>query len=534
MDDSHLPDQHKPPATVKAGLEGKKENFIVNGCFEQGDGKSFTGWQVVSAKDRDAAYRETGGAHAGDAKLTNWKDQEYSVYICQTVHGLKTGTYALEFWYTNGGVQRNCYVEVKDFGGATIRETLPTNPRWGRVRIPNITVVNGTCTIGINTDAKAKYRINLDDFSLYPDTPYAEADQVKFTTREFPLSIKGIDLSTLPLVEDGGGKFHDFEGNQRDVFDILKENGVNYVRLRIWNDPKNGICGRDATLAMAKRIKNAGLGFFLDFHYSDTWADPGKQEKPAAWESLDFAGLNMALYEYTKGIISDLKKQNTLPDMAQIGNEIRNGMLFPDGRITGAGSFKRPAQLITSAVKGVKDALSRGDTLKIAIHLDNSCDNAAYTYFFDNLIMRGVQFDVIALSYYPEWHGKPSDLYANIVKLAEKYKQELVIAETAYPFCLNDADELKNVITGDDQLRNTGYVPTVAGQKKFLQDIIAIIKHAPNGKGLGFFYWEGAWLPVKGAGWDPDNPDSKNSWGNQCLFNFAGYALDSLNAFRAQ
>jgi arabinogalactan endo-1,4-beta-galactosidase len=534
LDDFLLYERGNPPASVKAIPEEKAENFIVNGSFEQGDGKTFTGWQVVSVKDKDAAYREMGWTHSGDAKLTNWKDQDYSVYTYQTVKGLKNRTYALELWYANGGAQKNCYVEVKDFGGGAIRETLPTNPQWGRMRIANITVTNGACTIGVNTDAKAKYWINMDDFYLTPDTPYAQSDQVKFTTQAFPLSIKGIDLSTLPLVEAGGGKFYDFSGNQRDVFDILKENGINYVRLRIWNDPNNGICGRDATLAMAKRIKKAGMGFFLDFHYSDTWADPGKQEKPAAWKSLDFAGLNKAIYDYTMGIIADLKKQNTMPDMVQIGNEIRSGMLFPDGRITDAESFTRLAQLITSAAKGVKDALSRGDAVKIALHLDNGGDNEAYTYFFDNLITRGVQFDVIALSYYPEWHGKPSALYANIVKLAEKYKKELVIAETAYPFCLNNADGLENIMAKDEQLRNTGYPPTVAGQKKFLEDVIAIIAHAPNGKGLGFFYWEGAWLPVKGAGWDPDNPDSQNAWENQCLFNFAGYALDSLKTFRVQ
>jgi hypothetical protein len=258
MDDFLLYNQNNPPAAAKAAPEEKKENFVANGSFEQGDGRTLTGWQVQSVKDGDAAYRETGWTHSGEGKLTNWKDKDYAVYTYQTVAGLKNGTYALELWYANGGAQNDCFVEIKDFGGAPIRETLPTNPQWGKVRIPNITVANGTCTIGVNTDAKAKYWINLDDFSLTADTPYAKAPQAKLTTGEFPFSIKGIDLSTLPQVEAGGGKFSDFSGNQRDVLAILKENGVNFVRLRIWNDPKNGICGEESTLAMARRIKAAG------------------------------------------------------------------------------------------------------------------------------------------------------------------------------------------------------------------------------------------------------------------------------------
>jgi arabinogalactan endo-1,4-beta-galactosidase len=527
LDDFLLYDQKNSPVT-EAVKEGAQSNLMVNGSLEEGDGKNLNEWQVVSDKDQDAAYRETGWAQAGEAKLTNWKGQDYKVYTYQMIQGLANDTYTLEFWYANGGKQNNCYVEIKDFGGEAIRETLPINPKWGKVRIPNITVTNGNCTIGINTDAKANYWINLDDFKFFPDPKYAEPDPVKFTAKEYPMPIKGVDLSTLPQVEAGGGKFYNLAGEQEDVLKILKDNGVNYVRLRIWNNPQNGICGRENTLAMASRIKKAGMGLLLDFHYSDKWADPGTQEKPAAWKDLNFEGLKKAVYEYTKGIISDLKKQKTLPDMVQIGNEIRGGMLFPDGRLTDVNSFKNLAQLISSGAKGVKDALGNGDKVKIVIHLDQGGNNEAYTYFFDNLIKNGVKFDVIALSYYIEWHGKPSALYDNLCKLARKYKKELIVAETAYPFTLNEGDGLENIMAKDDQLRGTGYPPTIRGQKRFLEDLISIIKHTPNGKGLGFFYWEGAWLPVKGAGWDPNDPESKDAWENQCLFNFNGYALDSL------
>jgi arabinogalactan endo-1,4-beta-galactosidase len=535
MDDFALYNQKDMPAgtPTTAAAKAKKKEIILNGGFENGDGKTLSDWQVVSDKDKDASYRENNWAHTDDYKLTNKKDQDYQVYTYQTLSKLKKDTYVLEFWYCNGGEQKDCYVEIKDFGGKTIKETLPISPTWWKVTIPNIVVTTGKCTIGINTNAKAQYWINLDDFQLVPDDAddvYADPEQLTLPVKEFPMPIKGIDLSTLPQVEAGGGNFYDLNGDSKDVFDILKENGVNYVRLRIWNDPRNGICGEASTLAMAKRIKKAGMGFLLDFHYSDTWADPGKQEKPAAWKSLDFAGLNKAVYQYTQKVITDLKNQKTMPDMVQIGNEIRGGMLYPDGKLTNVASFDKLAQLLKSGVQGVQDA-SKGQKIKIVLHLDNGGDNGAYTYFFDNLIAKGVQFDVIGLSYYNYWHGNMTGLYDNMSKLAQKYNKELVIAETGFPFTVNEGDGLENLIPDDNQLRKTGYVPTIAGQKRFLEELINVIKHTPYGKGLGLFYWEGAWLPVEGAGWDPNKPDSKNAWENQCLFNFDGFALDSLKAF---
>jgi arabinogalactan endo-1,4-beta-galactosidase len=164
--------------------------------------------------------------------------------------------------------------------------------------------------------------------------------------------------------------------------------------------------------------------------------------------------------------------------------------------------------------------------------LDKGGDSQAYTYFFDNLISSHVKFDIIGLSYYSAWHGSPAELYKNMCKLSKRYKKDLVVVETSYPFCLNNGDALENMIAKEAQIKNTGYPPTVAGQKQYLEDLIKLIKHTPDGRGLGFFYWEGAWLPVKGAGWDPADPQSQNACENQCLFNYYGYALDSLKAFR--
>ncbi|HYH05226.1 MAG TPA: glycosyl hydrolase 53 family protein, partial [Bacillota bacterium] len=165
---------------------------------------------------------------------------------------------------------------------------------------------------------------------------------------------------------------------------------------------------------------------------------------------------------------------------------------------------------------------------------DKGGDNNVYTWFFDNLIANGAKFDIIALSYYIAWHGTPTDLYRNLCNLANKYKKDLIVVETAFPFCLNDGDGYENIMAKDEQLKNSGYVPTIAGQKQYLEDIFNIVKHVPDGRGLGMFYWESAWLPVKGAGWDPNDPQSKNAWENQILFNYEGYALESLKAFQTK
>jgi arabinogalactan endo-1,4-beta-galactosidase len=226
-----------------------------------------------------------------------------------------------------------------------------------------------------------------------------------------------------------------------------------------------------------------------------------------------------------------LKAQGTLPEMVQIGNEITPGMLWEDGRLTDAASWGRFAELINSGIQGVNDSLSDSEDVKIMIHIDKGGDNGASIGFYDKLIAQGVDFDVIGLSYYLFWHGTPSDLYNNLRDLSTRYGKDIVVVETAFPFTLNDADGLQNIIYDEEQIRQFGYPATVAGQKQYLEDIIDIIRHTPGGKVRGLFYWEPAWLGLEGAGWDPEDSESKNGWENQGLFNFDGYALKSLDVF---
>ncbi len=338
------------------------------------------------------------------------------------------------------------------------------------------------------------------------------------------IQIRGADLSSAPQIEDAGGQFKD-SSKVKDVLEIFKEYGANYVRLRLWYAPAGGYCGLTKTLAFAKRIKAKGLKLLLDFHYSDTWADPGHQTKPAAWANLPYNILEDSVYQYTKDVITAFKDQGTLPDMVQIGNEITNGMLWPDGRNSGsANAWTNFADLVKAGIKGVKDAADTSQ-VKIMIHIDKGGSNSTSRWFFDNLISQGVDFDVIGLSYYPWWHGTFSQLQSNLNDLATRYNKDIVIAETAYPWTtLNKNDGYPNVSYDPSKLP-AGYPVTVQGQRDFMTYLEEIIKNTTNHKCIGFFYWEPAYISV---------PPIGSPWENYTLFDFDGNTMNSMNVYRSQ
>jgi beta-galactosidase len=240
----------------------------------------------------------------------------------------------------------------------------------------------------------------------------------------------GADISFLPELESRGVKFSDDKG-QRDAIQILKDHGFNYIRLRIFNNPARdsgyspgrGFCDLTHTMQMAKRVKALGMGFLLDFHYSDTWADPGKQFKPAAWRGEDFSKLQQSVYDYTKMVMDSLRSQGTLPDMVQVGNEINHGMIWPDGSIRHPDSL---AGLVYAGIRGVKAV----DPLcPIMLHIALGGQNDESHFFLDNMLERQVPFDVIGLSYYPKWHGSLTDLRYNVDDLARQYRKDIIVVE---------------------------------------------------------------------------------------------------------
>ncbi|MFD1952829.1 glycosyl hydrolase 53 family protein [Paenibacillus thailandensis] len=344
--------------------------------------------------------------------------------------------------------------------------------------------------------------------------------------------IKGADISTLQAIEDAGGKYYD-NGVEKDLLDILSDHGVNYIRLRLWNDPVDagGYNDKAHVVDMARRVKESGMKLLLDFHYSDFWADPGNQVKPAAWANLSFEQLKQAVYDYTAEAMEELKEVNAYPDMVQIGNEINPGMLLPDGS---ANNYDSLAALLTSGIRAVRDTTPDGHKIKVMIHLAEGGDNEQFRGFFDALTARNVDFDVIGMSYYPYWHGSFQELKTNLNDMAARYGKEVVVAETSYGHTLADGDGWGNIF-GQDEADEAGFPATVEGQKLEFTTVLNTVAHVPGGKGIGAFYWEPAWIPVPKdangdyqAGW---KIKEGNAWDNQAMFDFGGHALPSLDAF---
>jgi arabinogalactan endo-1,4-beta-galactosidase len=368
----------------------------------------------------------------------------------------------------------------------------------------------------------------------------------------------GADVSMLDKLEKVGATFSDEGGKTGDCLAILKSGGINWIRLRIWNDPVNredvveggkvfskagdpvggGDCDLASYIRIAKRAKKLGLKVLVDFHYSDFWADPAKQYAPYAWKDMKLPELEKALYTYTGTTLKAMRAADAMPDMVQIGNEIDNGFIWPVGKIFKSsdseviGGEDAFVALLKEAAAAVRandpNKTSPVKRIKVMIHAANGGDNEHFRKVFDPIVQSKVDFDVIGISFYPYWHGKVGDLAGNMADLAQRYGKEMIVAETSYAWTEDNADETPNSFgPGLDKIG--GYKASVQGQASALCDIIAAVADTPDSKGIGIFYWEPDWIAVKGAGWRTGDGDS---WENQALFDFKGKALPSLKVFK--
>lgn len=351
----------------------------------------------------------------------------------------------------------------------------------------------------------------------------------KAASQEF---IKGMDLSSLEAIEDAGGIFYDEQGNAiSDILEYLVDvKDVNYVRLRVWNNPTTSFdagdyCSPEHTVEMAQRIKEAGLKLLIDFHYSDTWADPANQTKPAAWQNLTFTQLTQAVYDFTSDVLNDLNDVGAYPDMVQIGNEISGGMLWSDGYVDNMSNL---CTLLGSGISAVRDTTPADQETLIMIHLAEGGDVERFEWYFDSITAGGVNdFDVIGMSYYSYWHGPLSSLKENMNYVSARYGKYVVVAETSYPYTYTDADSTPNII-GESDTDVVGLPASVANQKLMTEMTFNTVANVSNDKGLGVFYWEPLWIAVDGVG---VSQGVGNEWDNQVLFGANHWALDSLNAF---
>ncbi|WP_207535246.1 glycoside hydrolase family 53 protein [Desertivirga arenae] len=303
---------------------------------------------------------------------------------------------------------------------------------------------------------------------------------------------KGADISWVTEMEASGVKFYNAQGAQKELFQLLKDKGMNTIRLRVWVNPSDGWCNKADVLAKASRAKNLGLRIMIDFHYSDSWADPGKQPKPAAWAGQNITALRTSVYNHTVDVLTTLKNNSIVPEWVQVGNETNNGMLWEEGKASV--SMKNFADLINSGYTGVKAVFPLA---KVIVHISNGYDNGLFRWMFDGLKNNGAQWDVIGMSMYPEvsdWQIKNTQCLSNMNDMISRYGKEVMIVEVGMPASEGNA------------------------AKSFILDLITKVKSLPDNKGLGVLYWE---------------PQAYNSWKGYKLgaFDDSGKPTAALDAF---
>ncbi len=311
---------------------------------------------------------------------------------------------------------------------------------------------------------------------------------------------KGADISWLPQMEASGYKFYNEKGKPEDCLKILKNYGINTIRLRTFVNPNenraSGHCSKDETIDLAKRAKKEGMRVMIDFHYSDSWADPSKQRKPQAWEGLNFEQLKKTLYDYTFDVMKALKKAGVNPEWVQVGNEIPSGMIYPEGSTD---NWSQLVQLINQGYDAIKAVSPK---TKVILHIDQGNNNARFRWWFDNATKYGAKYDVIGMSYYPYWlEGHPDytlsidDLGKNLKDMASRYGKDVMVVEVGGE---------------DDKIQNT---------YNMLKAVIEKVKEVPHNQGLGVIYWE---------------PEGARSWSHYALSAWGsdGKPTKAMEAFR--
>ncbi|WP_044915769.1 glycoside hydrolase family 53 protein [Butyrivibrio sp. WCE2006] len=350
--------------------------------------------------------------------------------------------------------------------------------------------------------------------------------------------IKGMDVSMIKELENHGASYY-LKGNKEDIFSILKECSVNMIRLRLWRDPYSsdgesyggGTNDLETTLELARRAKENGMQVLLDIHYSDFWADPAKQVKPKAWSKISGAELEGTVYGYTALVLKEFKKNDLIPEMIQIGNEITKGLLWPDGHIDRVSNM---ARLLKAGIKAARHVCPES---KIVLHLDFGTNNELYRDWFKALEPYNIDYDVIGMSYYPHWNGSIKELVDNMNDISKRYDKDVIVAETSIGYTLDDLG-CKGIVYGENEEKATGYPASQEGQAKFLKDLYEAVRGVSDNHGIGVFYWEPEWLPIpdctwgspKGCDYMHDPVEAGNAMANQALFDKNGNANEALLA----
>ena len=382
---------------------------------------------------------------------------------------------------------------------------------------------------------------------LTSETLYVQ--KVENLTEDF---ILGVDASIVPSLEAGGVKYYDYNGEEADIFETLAKSGVNYIRVRVWNDPFDsngngyggGNCNIDTAIEIGKRATKYGMKLLVDFHYSDFWADPAKQMCPKAWQGMNIDEKKVALYDYTKECLQKLKKAKVDVGMVQLGNET-------NGAMAGEKIWMNIYWLMDAGSRATREVFPKA---LIAVHFANPEKVTNYQDYAKKLNYYKLDYDIFASSYYPYWHGSLDNLSTLLSEIAETYDKKVMVAETSYAYTPDDTDFFGNTISLGSAVEKA-YPFTVQGQANLVRDVIDTIANRTT-NGIGVFYWECAWInaggsnydenlllwETHGSGWassyaksyDPD--DAGKYYGgsacdNQALFDANGKPLESLKVF---
>ncbi|OHB77454.1 MAG: arabinogalactan endo-1,4-beta-galactosidase [Planctomycetes bacterium RBG_16_55_9] len=311
----------------------------------------------------------------------------------------------------------------------------------------------------------------------------------------------GADLSFLKQAEDRGTLFKD-SNEVKPGLQIFRDHGYNWIRLRLFHTPTRLPNNLEYTIALAQQAKKLGFKFLLNYHYSDTWADPGKQYIPKAWEGKSHDELVKAVFEYTRDTIIAFREAGVMPEMVQPGNEIINGMLWPDGKLPD--HWDNFAELMKAGIDGVDAGRGNANRPLIMIHIDRGGDKERTKAFFDKWNSYGIGYDIIGQSYYPWWHGSLLDLRENLIFMANEYQKDIILVEVAY-----------NCEPAEYRNKLASFPETPEGQRKFLDEVHRIVLDTPDNRGKGVFWWE----PATGRG------------GHRTMFDKDGNAMPVITVF---
>lgn len=592
-------------------ISGGNGNESGNGNDVSGGNGNTGSENKVTLKDTEFTGFSSAGVWTAVADTTGNTTLAYAAYASDAGNGAQQGNGGFNFWFETSGtftlyqtvarIPAGTYTLKADAMGADASIQLVIGGQMGKAAaLSGYAVWNYAETAFVITedltDVEVGFKVTvknggwgyIDSISIEEgDTTTPDEEEGTDTVEPVPAEIYvervkaagddfigGVDISSYVSLKNSGVKFYDFDGREVDdqgFFNLLAQSGINYIRVRVWNDPYdkdgNGYGGGNNDLATALKIgkwaTGAGMKVLIDFHYSDFWADPAKQQAPKAWENYTLSEKETAVETFTKESLKVLLEGGVDVAMVQVGNETT-------GSICGESGWENMARIFNAGSRAIRQAANDyNKEIKVALHFTNPEKSGRYANIASNLATNNVDYDVFATSYYPYWHGTIENLSGVLTNIASVYGKDVMVAETSWATTYEDGDGHENTVYEGKAANEIRYDVCLQGQADELRAVInaiANINVENGGKGIGVFYWEPAWLPVQvydseavnagevllqnkvlwekyGSGWASGyaaeyDPDDAGLWyggsavDNQALFDFSGHPLDTLNIFK--